>query len=88
MPRASMTVRTLAQSAGVDLIEKLLALPDCEQATWFFPLAPQPLWMETQAVTITQPHLKGGGQDTFTEFWFGDSIKHRFGGVAVGIGQY
>jgi hypothetical protein len=58
MPRASMTVRALAQSAGVDLIEKLLALPYCEQATWFFPLTPQPLWIETQAVTNTQAHLK------------------------------
>jgi len=52
-----MTVRTLAQSAGVDLIEKLLALPYCEQATWFFPLAPQPLWEETPRVTITQAQL-------------------------------
>jgi hypothetical protein len=57
-----MTVRTLAQSAGVDLIEKLLTLPYCEQATWFLSLAPQPLWMETQAVTITHAHLKRGNR--------------------------
>lgn len=81
MPRASMTVRTLAQSAGVDLIEKLLALPYCEQATWFFPLAPQPLWMKTSCYNHTIA-LEEKEQDTFTEFWFGDSIKHHFEDIA------
>ena len=69
MPRASVTVRTLAQSAGVDLIEKLLALPYCEQAAWFFPLTPQPLRMETQTVRITETRLNTG--DIYTILFSG-----------------
>jgi hypothetical protein len=28
--------------------------------------------------------LEEGEQDTFTEFWFGDSIKHHFEDMALG----